>query len=54
MQIIKTIIVFIILHRWNKIDKESIELMERWYKLKQRNWLTKQVFDCVINLNNHE
>ncbi len=52
MQILKTIIVFIILHRWNKIDKEGIELMKRWYGLKNRNWITKQVFDYVIYLNN--
>lgn len=51
MQIIKTIIVFIILHRWNKIDKEGIELMLRWYDLRKRNWITRKVFFAVLNLN---
>jgi hypothetical protein len=51
MQILKTIIVFIILHRLNKIDEKGIELMQRWYGLKNRNWITKQVFDYVIYLN---
>ena len=51
MQIIQTIIKFIIFHRWNKIDKEGIELMQRWYKLHKRNWITKIVFDTVIKLN---
>lgn len=51
MQIIKTIILFIILHRWNKIDKEGIELMKRWYNLRKRNLITEIVFNAVIKLN---
>ncbi len=54
MQILKTIIIFIILHRWNKIDKEGIELMQRWYKLRKRNWITTVVFETVIKLNSNE
>lgn len=53
-QLLKTIVVFIILHRWNKIDKEGIELMKRWYNLRIRNWITKIVFDKVIKLNSNE
>ena len=54
MQILNTILKFIILHRWNKIDKEGIELMKRWYALRGRNWITKGVFDTVIKLNQYE
>lgn len=50
MQVFKTIIKFIILHRWNKISSDGIDIINKW-KNKPTKGIRKIVFDYVVKLN---
>lgn len=53
---IKTYVIYVLLHRWNKISKESFDLIEEhWRPKKPLSKLQIKVLNKVKELNkNHE
>jgi hypothetical protein len=49
MDFIKTYIKYIVLHRWNKISKEGIDLLEQHWKNKPTKGLKLWLYNKVKN-----
>lgn len=50
---IKTYVRFVILHRWNKIPKENLEILEHNWKNKPTSGLKYWVYNKVKKLNKY-
>lgn len=48
---LKTVFKFIFLHKWNKIPKEGVELLETHWKNKPKKGIKKIIYKIILKLN---
>lgn len=51
MDFIKTYIKYVLLHRWNKLSEESINLIEQHWKNKPKNGMKLWLYKKIIKIN---